>query len=169
MLGFSEEIAVSYPEYVAKFEPVDSMELAAHLVRECAKQDCSLNITKLTKLMYCCYGSVLGKYGRQLTDEYPECRQYGPVFPEVLKSLQFFGLEPFRKAPAPTVEALPAPVLLLVNKTAALFGRHSSDELMRWTMLRGSPWYRASDGGAVLYGRLSDEAVAAYFRQEVLA
>lgn len=152
-----------------QFRPVDSLQVMAYIIKRCDSKDIPLNITKLQKLMYCCYGAVLGKFGVRLTDEYPAAWQYGPVFPEALRSVQFFTIDPFKEKDTPDIDSAPAEILQLIDGALECFGKYSASELSRWTHLKGSPWYKASDGGASLYGRLSDEDVASYFREEVLA
>lgn len=152
----------------ATFRPLDSLQALAYIVRYCRTNRIPLNITKLQKLMYCCYGTILGKFGLRLIDEYPAAWQYGPVFPEALRSVQFFGIPAFLDKETPEADALPAAARGLIAETLDSFGKHSSLRLSEWTQLKGSPWHLASDGGAVLYGRLSDENIARYFRANVL-
>ena len=80
-----------------EYQPVNSLQVVAFIVKFCKANDIPLNITKLQKLMYCCYGVVLAKTGLRLTDEHPEAWQYGPVFPDALKCVQFFDLEEFEE------------------------------------------------------------------------
>lgn len=152
-----------------RFEPVNSMALAAHIVRKSGEFGISINVTKLMKLMYCAYGSVLGKYCCRLTDEYPVCFPHGAVFAEVLKSVQFFGLEAFAAAKVSEIDELPECIRELLDVSIGIFGRHESAALVGWLTGRGTPWFRASDGGACLYGRIEDDLTAEYFRRAVLA
>lgn len=151
------------------FNPVNSLQLMAYVIKRCQRERIPLNITKLQKLMYCCYGSVLGRFGVRLTDEHPEAWQYGPVFPTALRSAQFFELEDFLPKSTADVEALPQDVLRLINSAIAHFGESSATELSKWSHLPGSPWFKASDGGKLLFVRLDDEDVRTYFRDKVLA
>ncbi len=43
------------------FQPEDSLQMMAYIVDRCQALGVSLNTTKLQKLMYCCYGAVLGR------------------------------------------------------------------------------------------------------------
>lgn len=71
-----------------KFAPIDSLQVLAYIIRRCEEMNIFINITKLQKLMYCCYGTILGKFGSRLIDEHPAAWQYGPVFPEALRAIQ---------------------------------------------------------------------------------
>lgn len=44
----------------ANFAPVESLQATAYVVGRCDELRIALNITKLQKLLYCCYGTVLG-------------------------------------------------------------------------------------------------------------
>lgn len=150
------------------FQPIDSLQMMAYIIDRCQALGIYLNTTKLQKLMYCCYGAVLGKFGKRLTDEYPAAWQYGPVFPEALRSVQFFKIEGFQGRGGAVAEVLPKSVLSLIDETLQVFGKNTAAALSNWTHQIGSPWYNASHGGTVLYGRLSDEEIGRYFRERVL-
>ena len=153
---------------VNAFQPVDSLQMMAYIIDRCQALKVYLNTTKLQKLMYCCYGAVLGKFGKRLMDEHPVARQYGPVFPEALRSVQFFKIDGFRGRGSAVASELPKSILDLVDETLVVFGKNTAAALSNWTHLKGSPWYNASRGGTVLYSRLSDADVARYFREKVL-
>lgn len=149
------------------FRPVDSLQMMAYIIKRCDALGVGLNITKLQKLMYCCYGAVLGKFGLRLIDEYPAAWQYGPVFPSALRAVQFFQIDGFRKNE--TSVNLPQDIADLIDETLSIFGKNSASALTRWTHLPESPWDKASSGGEILYGRISDEDIQDYFKRKVLA
>lgn len=151
------------------FLPLDSLQAMTYIIKVCKQNGIELNITKLQKLMFCCYGTVLAKYGDRLIDEYPAAWQYGPVFPEALRSVQFFKIEGFENMDAGEADQLPEGVKKLILETLTKFGCHTASQLSRWTHLPGSPWHNASSGGMDLYGRISDDEIREYFRQNVLA
>ena len=153
---------------VATFSPVDSLQVTAYIVKRCDAKGIALNVTKLQKLMFCCYGTVLGKFGLRLIDEYPVAWQYGPVFPEALRSVKFFTVPAFLDKGTPDADALPKDVRKLIDETLDVFGKFTPLQLSDWTRLKCSPWDLASDGGASLFGRLSDRKVGDYFKVNVL-
>ena len=150
------------------FRPVESLRATAYIVKRCDEKGIALNVTKLQKLMFCCYGTVLGKFGLRLIDEYPVAWQYGPVFSEALRSVQFFRVPAFLDKGTPDADALPEGVRKLIDETLDVFGKFTARQLSDWTRLKGSPWDLASDGGASLFGRLSDRKVGDYFKVNVL-
>ena len=151
-----------------KFTPIDSLQVLAFIINRCEKLGIDINITKLQKLMYCCYGTVLGKFGLRLIDEHPSAWQYGPVFPEALRAIQFFRIDGFKGTNTPEANDLPSEVLSVIDETLANFGKFSAKQLSDWTHIAGSPWYKASDGGIFLYRTLSDEHIKNYFKPNVL-
>ncbi len=152
----------------AKFAPVESLQSVAYVVGRCDELCIALNITKLQKLLYCCYGTVLGMFGLRLVDEHPVAGPYGPVFPEALRSLQFFGIDAFRGKAAPDARGLPAAVRAVIDETLENFGKFGAEELSHWTRMTGSPWHQVTKGGASPYRTLRDEDITNYFRAYVL-
>ncbi|MCL2168479.1 MAG: Panacea domain-containing protein [Defluviitaleaceae bacterium] len=64
--------------------PVNSIDFATYLNREARMRDLYVNVTKLQKWLYICYGLHLAlNDGAQLLDEMPTAREYGPFFPNV--------------------------------------------------------------------------------------
>lgn len=43
------------------FRPLDSLQVMAYIVDMCRKQHIEVNVTKLQKLLYCCYGVALDR------------------------------------------------------------------------------------------------------------
>lgn len=151
-----------------EYQPVNSLQVVAFIVKFCKANDIPLNITKLQKLMYCCYGVVLAKTGLRLTDEHPEAWQYGPVFPDALKCVQFFDIDGFKDSNSSDIDKNPR-IKELIEATIQHFGKYSAFQLSRWSHLKGSPWYKASDGGVNLFSILSDDDIKQYFNTKVLA
>lgn len=149
------------------FQPINSLQMATYVIKCCSEKQIPLNITKLQKLMYCCYGTVMARFGRPLMDEKPAAWQYGPVFPTALKALQYFRLSGFKDGNTADADALPESVRSLISETIDYFGRFQASKLSRWSHLPGSPWSKASCDGQFLYLPLSDEDVRKYFATKV--
>lgn len=64
-------------------QELDSLDMAAYIVKYCAMKNYFINLTKLQKLLYCCYGAVLAYSGIRLIKEHPKAWDHGPVFPRV--------------------------------------------------------------------------------------
>ena len=150
------------------FRPLDSLQVMAYIVDMCRKQHIEVNVTKLQKLLYCCYGVALAQLGIRLTKESPQAWQYGPVFP---KTLEYFRKHPIESLTDSSVLETTASDELkkLLIGTLTYFGQFSASQLSTWSHQIGSPWYRSSNGGANLREEIDDTSIKCYFRNEVLA
>lgn len=125
------------------------------------------NVTKLQKLLYCCYGVTLALTGKRLTTEYPYAWPYGPVFPKSLRSLSL------NKLPVNGKEIFeyvcPSLLLECINKTIDLFGQFPVGKLSGWTHIAGSPWSKITQNGKVVPTRMDDLQILNFFRENVVA
>ena len=158
----------SITELHNKFQAINSLQLLSYIAKFCKDNGIHINITKAQKLMYCCYGVVLAKFGTRLVDEQPEAWQYGPVFPSALHSAQFFGLDEFIDGKTDDMDALPGDVHNLIDDALRHFGQYTALQLSNWTHLSGSPWSKASCAGTLLRVPLNDSDIKEYFLVRVL-
>lgn len=93
----------------AKFAPVESQQSVAYVVGRCDELCIVLNITKLQKLLYCCYGTVLGGIGQRLVDESSVAGPYGPSFPQRSARSNSSASTLFAGRPRPTPKGCPRP------------------------------------------------------------
>ena len=145
------------------FKAIDSLQVMTYIIQRCDDLKIDLNITKLQRLMYCCYGVVLAGFGRRLIDEYPVAWIYGPVFPESLRAVQYFKINAFRSKRAPDVECLPKAVRTMIDDALRSYGKFSALQLSQWSTAKGSPWRDARG----LYWRVPDQSIELYFSQFV--
>lgn len=100
------------------WQPVPGLQATAYVIGRRDQKGIPLNTTKLQKLLYCCYGTVLAKWNLPLLDGRPQAWAHGLIFPASLRTVQFFGLDGFRahntpdNTPdkTPDMEALPTDV-----------------------------------------------------------
>lgn len=148
--------------------PVSTLQLAAYIAQYCKKKGIALNVTKLQKIMFCCYGVVLAVNGLRLTSELPEGWQHGPVFPKSLYAMQFFKISEFLNKQM-EVDQLEEQVLNAINATIDVFGAYTGKQLASWTCLPGSPWASSTREGVELYRPMKDSDIKRYFKKHVLA
>lgn len=134
-----------------------SSEVMAYVLMYCIDKKILANRTKVQKLLYCCYGTVLAAFNERLTDEHPKAWMYGPVFPRTFndinkKRLTIAMAENFRKN-------CPSDWLVLINKTIDTFGVYTATALSDWSHVPGSPWSKAESLAA-----LDDREIALYFK-----
>ena len=140
----------------------DSNHVMAYIYKKCADNNVFVNVTKLQKLLYCCYGVILAKFDARLTQEHPKAWQYGPVFPRTFNAWRRgeiqkaddrgFSLE------------CPPEWLKWIDAAIRHYGKYSATQLSRWSHAQGSPWSEVTDNGKNLLGELDDFTIAKFFR-----
>lgn len=152
------------------FRPLDSLQVMAYIIERSQALNININVTKLQKLMYCCYGVLLAEADIRLSEESPEAWQYGPVFPKPLKLLKKLTINEFVSVVGTrsVVVSLPQNAKEAIDKTLRFFGRYTANQLSMWSHLEGSPWSRASNKGKDLYGQIDDQSIRAYFSTHVI-
>lgn len=139
----------------------DSNDVMAYILGVCEKKQIDWNITKAQKLLYCCYGVILAAFGEELTEENPQAWQYGPVFPRT-----FNGIKKGRVTPGKdngfSQKCNPA-WLPLMDQVISFFGRFTASQLSTWSHRSGSPWDRATHGGADLLIQIPNGLIKNYF------
>lgn len=150
-------------------EPYYSLDIASWIARTCNEFRYHYNNTKIQKLLYCCYGSVLAAYGTRLCDEYPRAWQYGPVFPRVFNyikkrrgEISVYNLD-FEVTPDEDI---------FLHKVIEVFGKYDAVPLSEWTHKAGSPWdivvNRIDGEGGGLQNIIPDDLIARYFKEYVI-
>lgn len=139
----------------------DSNDVMAYILGLCQEKGFAWNVTKAQKLLYCCYGTILAGFNQRLTEENPRAWQFGPVFPRT-----FNGIKKGRVVPGVDhgfSSRCNPDWLPLINQTVDFFGKYSAIQLSQWSHKKGSPWYRATDGGRELLGPIPGEFMRSYF------
>jgi len=141
-----------------------SLDVASHIVNICVKNDISYNNTKVQKLMYCCYGSVLAIHNKRLCDEYPRAWQYGPVFPRVYSYINK-GKDIATLCPRLDTGD---DVLSLLEEVVRSFGVYYASALSAWTHRAGSPWDIVVNEMQAPNSIIPDDLIVAYFKKHVV-
>lgn len=121
------------------FGEVDSVEFAIYLSEKAIRAEKHINVTKIQKLLYICYGLYLAHTKKQLLNERPAAWYYGPFFPRVHKAQRNNGgnlatlfntglIENFEK-----YDYIIEPVL-------NVFGDWSAGGLVEWTHEENTAW-----------------------------
>ncbi len=143
----------------------DSKDVMAYILTKCEDDNVFVNLTKLEKLLYCCYGAILAKFGQRLTKEHPEAWPYGPVFPQTFIAFRS-GLIKSGSDNGFSAKC-PPEWLSLINEVIHVFGQYKAGQLSAWSHQEGSPWFKASRGGSIMQVPLDDFAVMQYFKDHV--
>ncbi|PPS23147.1 Panacea domain-containing protein [Brachyspira murdochii] len=144
-----------------------SIEIAAYIYNRCINKNFSgINNTKIQKLLYCCYGSVLAANSDRLCDEYPRAWNYGPVFPKVFKFINKKGIENLSEVGIPNI---PDDIKNIMDITIDFFGKFSSTQLSNWSHEEGSPWHSVIVLQKNKYGAfIPDDSIKDYFEHYVI-
>lgn len=137
-MEFSSSSVLAYILYMGKQENID------------------INKTKAQKLLYCCYGIIMAKFDKRLTDEHPRAWMYGPVFPRTFNDIEKHRLTvgmalDFEKE-------CPPEWLEFIKLTLRTFWVYSASILSGWSHRKDSPWYKAEPLAA-----LDDREIRLYF------
>jgi uncharacterized phage-associated protein len=118
---------------------VDSVDFAIYLNKMAQNQNLDVNVTKIQKWLYICYGLYLAAFGKQLLKERPKTWDYGPAFPRVHKiqkrnnnsldnQTNTLPIEEFKKYDD------------VILATLGHFGKWTANELVAWTHKKGAAW-----------------------------
>lgn len=149
--------------------PLDSLLVMAYIAQRAVKLGVYLNVTKLQKLMYTCYGACLAKFNVQISEEGPYAWQYGPVFPNALNETREYGIEPSLYLDLSIVEQeYPTEIKEMIDSVLRVFGPLTANQLVEWTHKKNSPWDITTGNGKKLYSRIPDSLISDYFVKYVL-
>ena len=151
-----------------KYLEYGSIDVLSYIIKTCTSLNIDINLTKAQKILYCCYGAVLAKYGYRLCAEHPKAWQYGPAFPRAYSAhrksrINFDSTDPISS------NKCPSEIKGLIDVTIKYFGKYNASALVAWSHKPGSPWAICSNDGMNLYGDISDEIIKNYFKNNVLA
>ena len=123
------------------FGEVDSVEFAIYLSNQARERQLHVNVTKIQKWLYICYGLFWAVENRRLLNEQPKAWDYGPAFPIVHKQQKKNNntLEPLSNTINNETFRIYDDLIevVLVN-----FGGWTASQLVSWTHEEGTAWDR---------------------------
>ena len=72
----------------------DARSVANVLIARSMREDRFLDPLQINKLVYLCQGWMLGLYAKPLFRQHVRAWKYGPVVPDVYRSLKIYGADP---------------------------------------------------------------------------
>ena len=120
---------------------VDSVEFAIYLNQKATELGLSVNVTKIQKWLYICYGIYLAAKGEQLLTERPKAWEFGPAFPRVHKK---------QKKNNGSLNGLPMSISAdslgkydeVIIPVLDHFGTWTASGLVAWTHEEGKAWHK---------------------------
>lgn len=149
---------------------LESIDIASFIVKYCARSNYFINLTKLQKLLFCCYGAVLADSDTRICKEHPRAWEHGPVFPKVYKvtSKNRDGfVQMLIEYPDHTSEQLTPEQIGLMKNVIDVFSPYMAGQLVAWTHRPGSPWSKTVEAKG-LHSFMDDKIIKEYFLQHVV-
>jgi len=144
---------------------VDSVDFAIYLNEKAKAESLQMNVTKIQKLLYICYGLYFAAKREPLLSERPQAWEFGPVFPRVHKKQKKNGnnLDGIESSISFDDMKQYDDILLPVLRH---FGRWSASGLVEWTHQRGNAWDKKYNNDAK-YAPLDEHDIIADFQRFV--
>jgi len=123
----------------------NSYEIARYIMYLCEQKKQNdaryvYNNTKIQKLLFAVYGTLLARFGKAFIDESPKMWPYGPVFPRVFNKIKEEGFQA-----KPLVCDCSEEIIEYINRTIDFFGKYSATTLSNWSHEPDSPWSRTRE------------------------
>ena len=120
----------------------DSNTFAKFLIYCANQKRIFMNVTKVQKLLYICYGAYLRIKKERLLNEHPQAWPYGPVFPRVRKMLvKDENILSLNNVTDEIKELHDNPYMLsFVNNVLDAFGKLTAGALTEWSHHENSAW-----------------------------
>ena len=145
---------------------LDSVDIAAYIAKQCAINNYYIDLTKLQKILFACYGACLVVTGKRLCTEQPKAWPHGPVFPRVynftIKHPDF--IQDLLNHEESVAQTVGDDFKQTLDYTIKFFSQYRAGQLVKWTHQPGSPWDIATQHGQFLQGIIPDEAILPYFK-----
>lgn len=137
--------------------------LAYEIYSYAKRNDIFVNVTKMMKLTYICYGVflVISNNGKKPIDEQPQMWPYGPVFPKIRE----WWLCGKRKPNEECSEQM----RVIVSKVLEAFGMRTATALVSWSHEVGSPWDITRNKVGDKWGTIiEDSLIKDYFKKNIV-
>ena len=120
----------------------DSQIFAKFLIYCANQKHIFMNITKVQKLLYICYGAFLRIKEERLLNEHPQAWPYGPVFPRVRKMLVKDENLLTLNVILPEIKDLSSDEYMckFVDNVLNAFGKNTAASLTEWSHHENSAW-----------------------------
>ena len=141
---------------------LDSVDVANAIRYIAQTKGINVNMTKINKLLYIAYGTMLVNQKKRLTSEHPGAWPYGPVFPRVHRNIKLS--DSITSSAYDKLRGIDISITDLLEDVVNKFGRLSATQLSAWSHQSGSPWDIAvKESNGIWNTKLNDEAIYNYF------
>lgn len=141
----------------------NSVDVAKYIVAYANANRTFINLTKVQKLLYICYGAYLVLGETRLVNEHPQAWPFGPVFPTTRRKLLNIELDDISFDNIGSV-GQDGELEKIVKFVFDEFGRYSASSLTEWSHRPGSPWEKATQRRGFKWGdQMDDTEIRDYF------
>lgn len=135
-----------------------SSSVMAYILYKAKKEAHPINKVQAQRILYCCYGIIMAKFNKRLTDEHPKVWLKGPVFwraiNDINKGRLTIGMAKM------FLSECPEEWRYWIDKTITTFWDYTATQLNAWCVVKGSPWTKADP-----LDSLDDREIYNYFQQ----
>ena len=121
--------------------PHDARSVANVLIAKGKEENRSFDPLQLVKLVYLAHAWMLGLYGRKFVRQNVRAWLYGPVIPDLYRSLKTYGrlpvTEPIKDIPVAKLNEMERSIL---DQIYDKYGNFSGPQLSQITHEEGTPW-----------------------------
>ena len=145
--------------------PYDSRQIANWFIRRAERDERSMSIMQILKLVYMAHGWTLAVLDRPLILDRIEAWEYGPVIPAVYHAFRpqgIYNLSPFHmheREIEPEIDEL-------LEEVYDLYKESSAGQLSRLTHVKGGPWHQTYGRGN-RYREIPDHLIAAHYKDKM--
>lgn len=140
----------------------NSVVLAKYIAAYANANGFGINMTKLQKLLYVCYGVYLAVKHKRLTNEHPQAWPYGPVFPTTRNRFLKKNLEDIKDQED---ESITDEIKSCVKLVFDSFGLYNASFLSAWSHKPNSPWDKTVSQHDFKWGNIiPDDYILPYFK-----
>lgn len=145
---------------------INSVDVAAYIAKQAVIKNFYIDLTKLQKILFACYGIYLAVTGKRLCIDNPIAWPNGPFFQKVYDfSIKHIDLiQSLLKLPDTLNNLLPDDELKLLDKTVTFFSQYQSFQLVNWSRKECGPWDNATNHGYNLQVKVDDSLIVDYFK-----
>lgn len=143
----------------------NSVLFARYLIANANERAVPINMTKVQKLLYICYGVYLSARDSRLVNEHPQAWPYGPVFPTTRNKLLKENFYKIRKTDSEFDEIrADTDIAELIDLVFRTYGSWTAAQLSAWSHSNGSPWELTVESKGFKWGQqMNDEQIKDYF------
>ncbi len=145
---------------------INSVDVATYIAKQAVIEYYYIDLTKIQKILYACYGTYLAVTVKRLCIDNPKAWSNGPVFQKVydfsIKNIDF--IQSLLELPDTLNNSLPVDELKLLDKAVTFFSQYQSFQLVNWSRKGCGHWDKATNHGYNLHVKIDDSLIADYFK-----